>query len=142
MEWWIWTLLGFGLLALELLIPGGFIFLFFGISGVLVGLLVAIGLLNTLTIQWLLFSVFSIVTLFALRKPLKARFAVNGVGSVDTVTGEIAVSLETFTIDGAGQVEFRGSPWNAKNIGSRPISKGQRCHVERVEGLTLFIQAE
>ena len=142
MEWWMWVLLGLGLLALELLVPGGFIFLFFGISAIVVGLMVALGLLGTHVMQWLFFSVFSIIALLALRKPLRARFAINTVGAVDSVTHEIAIAQDEFAVDGTGQVEFRGSPWNAKNVGGHPIAKGQRCHVKRIEGLTLYIQAE
>ena len=42
MEWWMWALLGFGLLACEMLTPGAFYFAFFGVgaivtSGLVVG---------------------------------------------------------------------------------------------------------
>ncbi len=77
MDWWIWMLLGLGLLVAELTMPSGLYFLFFGISAVLVGGLVGLGLgLGrglTIWTQWLLFSVLAIGALLVLRKPLKAR---------------------------------------------------------------------
>ena len=32
MSWWLWLVLGLGLTALELLSPGGFYLIFFGLS--------------------------------------------------------------------------------------------------------------
>ena len=44
MGWWVWILVGLGLLAVEIIIPGGIILLFFGAAAVVVGGLVWIGL--------------------------------------------------------------------------------------------------
>ena len=41
MDWWIWILFGLLLLLVELVTPGGFYILFFGIGAVIVGILVA-----------------------------------------------------------------------------------------------------
>jgi membrane protein implicated in regulation of membrane protease activity len=39
-----------------------------------------------------------------------------------------------------GRVELRGTVWSARNTGDAAIHAGQRCSVERVDGLTLDIR--
>ena len=46
MAWWLWVLLGFALVLCELLTPGGFFFLFFGLGAVAVGALVWLAFLS------------------------------------------------------------------------------------------------
>ncbi len=43
MAWWLWILIGLGLLVLETATPGGFFAFFFGVGAVLVGMAVALG---------------------------------------------------------------------------------------------------
>jgi len=43
---------------------------------------------------------------------------------------------------GVGKAEMRGTPWTARTNGGAALSPGQRCRVERVEGLTLWLRAE
>ena len=63
MPWWLWTLFGLTLLLLEVQAFNSFYLLFFGVGALLVGLLDAVGLVEADWLQWLLFSVLSIVTL-------------------------------------------------------------------------------
>jgi membrane protein implicated in regulation of membrane protease activity len=39
-----------------------------------------------------------------------------------------------------GKAELRGTTWTAQNADDRPLARGQRCRVARVEGLTLLIR--
>lgn len=143
MHWWIWMLLGLGLLVAELTMPAGLYFLFFGISAVLVGALLGLGLGLSVWMQWLLFSILAVGALLILRKPLKARLNLGPKEhDIDSLVGQIAIVTEDVPVDGAGQVEFRGSPWTAKNGGGATLTKGQRCRVERIEGLTLWVRPE
>ncbi len=143
MDWWIWMLLGLGLLVAELTMPSGLYFLFFGISAVLVGALVGLDVALTVWMQWLLFSVLAIGALLVLRKPLKARLNLGPKEhDIDTLVGEVAIVTEDIPVSGAGQVQFRGSPWTAKQVGDVSLTRGQRCRVERVEGLTLWVRPE
>lgn len=59
--WWAWVAFGVGLAIVEVLAPG-FVFLGFAIGAVVVGVLVALGLI--LTLAWVLF-VFAVVSLVA-----------------------------------------------------------------------------
>lgn len=143
MAWWLWVLIGLFLLALEAATPGGLFFLFFGLSGLAVGVLVAVGMGGSLAIQWILFTAIATVALVVLRKPLKARLNVDGLHkAVDQLSEQVAVALEDVPAGGIGKVEHRGSPWSARNGSAAPIAKGQRCRVERVDGLTLWVRTE
>jgi membrane protein implicated in regulation of membrane protease activity len=142
MEWWIWVLIGLGLLVLEVATPGGFVALFFGLSGIVVGGLAAIGVAQPLWLQLILFSVLSVAALGLLRKPLQAKLSLGPRRAVDTFDGEGAVALTDLGTSEVGSVELRGTTWTARNAGSVAIAKGQRCLVERREGLTLFVRPE
>jgi len=143
MIWWTWLVLGLFLLLLELLTPGGFYLLFFGVAAALVGLLAAVNFAGPLSVQWILFSVFSIVSVLLFRRPLLAKIRSRGATpEVDSLVGEIAVSLGEIPAGAIGQAELRGTAWTARNIGETALASGQRSRVARVEGLTLFIREE
>ena len=143
MAWWLWVLVGLFLLALEAATPGGLFFLFFGLSGLAVGVLVALGWGGSIAIQWILFTAIATIALVVLRGPLKARLNVDGLHRpVDQLSEQVAVALEELPAGGIGKVEHRGSPWSARNGGAAAIAKGQRCRVERVDGLTLWVRTE
>jgi membrane protein implicated in regulation of membrane protease activity len=141
MEWWAWILLGFVLLVLEMVTPGGFYFVFFGAGALLVGLLALVDVTATDWVEWLLFSVFSIGATLVFRKPLMERFGANIPGrDIDNLVGETALALEGIAPGAVGKAELRGTSWTACNAGGESVQKGQRCKVERVDGLTLFIR--
>ncbi len=140
--WWHWVLLGLLLAVLELLTPGVFFIIFFGVAALVVGLLSAAGLAGPSWTQWLLFAVLSIVCLAFFRNPLMRRLQVADGPPVDSLTREIAVAIEDIPPGVMGRAELRGTTWSAKNIGGTPLVKGERCRVQRVEGLTLYILPE
>ena len=70
MLWWVWILLGFLLLLAELLTPGGLYLLFFGVAAIVVGLLGGLNLIGPPWMQWLMFSILSVVALSLFRRPL------------------------------------------------------------------------
>jgi membrane protein implicated in regulation of membrane protease activity len=37
---------------------------------------------------------------------------------------------------------MRGASWTARNVGEKSLARGERCTVERIEGLTIFIRTE
>jgi inner membrane protein len=141
MLWWIWILLGFLLLLVELLTPGGLYLLFFGVAAIVVGMLAGLTLAGPQWMQWLLFSCLSIVTLSLFRRPLLKRLRPATMGSeVDSLVGETAVVLEEMAAGAIGKVELRGSAWSAQNVSEFPMASGQRCKVERVDGLMLLVR--
>lgn len=143
MTYWAWALFGLGLLALEVATPGGLFALFFGISALVVALLVGLGWAGPAWSQWLLFSAIALVALGLLRKPMRARLGPKaGARPVDSLVGETAVALQPIPIGEIGKAELRGTGWSACNSGATAIEKGQRVRVDRVEGLTLHVHAD
>jgi membrane protein implicated in regulation of membrane protease activity len=140
MLWWNWIFLGLILLAADLITPGGFYILFFGLAALVVGGLAGVGAIEVAWLQWLLFSVMAIVSMVLFRGPLMARLKPISGGEVDSMVGEMALALDDFSPGGVGKAELRGSTWNARNAGDVKLTKGQRVRVERVDGLTLWIK--
>jgi membrane protein implicated in regulation of membrane protease activity len=143
MQWWLWLLLGLFLLLCELLTPGGFYIIFFGVGAVVVGVLSLMNLAGPLWLQWLLFSVISVGTLVLFRRPLLRMVEpVSRTHDVDSLVGETAVALEDIPAGAIGKAEMRGTSWTARNVGAGALARGQRCKVERVEGLMLCVRSE
>lgn len=141
LSWWIWVLLGLLLLAGEILTPGGFYIIFFGFGALVVGVLSLLGLHLGLAMEGLVFTVVSVAACAVFRKPLLARFRrLTPEYTVDTLIGETAITQTEIACGGTGKAELRGTAWNAQNLTDATIPMGQRCRVERVEGLTLFVR--
>jgi len=142
MTGWSWLLLGLALLAIEIIIPGGFYLLFFGLASLVVGTIVGMGWGGPPWFHWLLFSSLSIGSLLFFRGPLLTKIELHTPKGhpIDTMIGEVAIPLEDLPPEGIGKVELRGASWTAKNASSIGIAKGQRCRVQRVDGLTLWIE--
>lgn len=139
MIWWLWVLGGIALLAFEMATPGGLFALFFGVGALLVAPLDALGF--SATVQWFAFSALSLVGLLALRGPLLRRLSRSPTAPAELV-GEQAVLLTDLSAGGEGRAELRGTPWTARTVSDLPLKAGQRCLVERVAGLTLWVSAE
>jgi hypothetical protein len=141
--WWYWVLLGLVLLGLEMLIPGGFFTLFFGLAAVVVGALVGAGIDEPGWLPWLLFSLLSIVSLLLFRGPLLTRLKAQERTSprIDTLVGEVGTLLADLPPGAVGKAELRGTVWNVQNGDWGSLRRGQRCRVVRVDGLTLWVEA-
>jgi len=143
MPWWLWILAGLALVVIEMATPGGFFALFFAIAALVIGVLVRLGWAGPDWVQWLVFSLLSILGLAVFRRPLMRALKLGGPGRVvDAMAGESAVVLEDVPAEGVGKAEMRGSAWSARSSARTPLAKGQRCRVEKVDGLTLWLRPE
>jgi membrane protein implicated in regulation of membrane protease activity len=140
MTWWGWLILGFALMAAEI-VSMGLVLLFLGVSAVIVGILSWAGIAGPAWMEWLLFSIMSLVSVAFFRKPLLRKLRLNEKREIDTMVGEQARAIEDIPANGQGKVELRGTVWTAKNVGVQPILRGQPSRVERVDGITLFVSA-
>ena len=61
--------------------------------------------------------------------------------SVDQIAGEHAIALQDMAAESDGRAEMRGTTWSARNVGPAPLARGQKCVVDRVVGLTLYVRA-
>jgi len=143
MPWWSWMLFGAALFVVEMLLPGSFFMLFFGVGAVAVGTLVGLGLITEPWLEWLLFSAVSVASLLVFRRGLLTRFQKGDASSVGTegFTGDTAVLLDDLEIGAVGRAELRGSVWNARSRDDVRLARGTRCRVESVDGLTLWVRS-
>jgi len=144
MIWWLWLLAGIVLLAFEMLTPGGFFTIFFGVSALAVGVLARLGLAGPPWMQWVLFSVLSVASLLLFRKPLLAWMQRRQLKypDVDSLVGQIAIVLDAIPANGIGKAELRGTSWNARSEDGGALQSGTRCKVRRVDGLTLWLKID
>lgn len=142
MIWWYWIFLGLALAGAELLSPGGFYLLFFGIASIIVGALAGLDVVTAAWLQWLLFSGLAVLSLLLLRGPLLRMTQSQPAQEMDSMVGEAAVLMENLQPGHTGKAELRGSTWSARNVGTVPLSSGQRAKVAKVDGLTIFVTPE
>jgi membrane protein implicated in regulation of membrane protease activity len=142
MEWWMWLAFGLALVVAELATPSGFFSIFFGIAALTVGILSGLNMAGGTWVQWLLFSVLSIVFVLVFRGRLQAKVQIPPSSNVDTLIGGLAIVQERLLPGVVGRVEVRGSMWSARNAGNVTLDAGQRARVASVDGLTLTVIPE
>ena len=143
MTWWHWLALGLILVALEMAASGGFYVIFFGVAAIAIGGLHLFGLAGPAWFQLMLFSALSVGSLLLFRNPLLRLMKLDTPGEdVDSLVGETAIPAEEIGPGAVGRAELRGTVWSARNVGSTPLSRGQRCRVVRVDRLMIFIESE
>jgi membrane protein implicated in regulation of membrane protease activity len=142
MEWWTWILLGLVLLLAEVITAGGFYILFFGVGAVIVGILSSLDLAGPLWLQIVLFPVLSVLSLWLFRERLLHLTQGGSRRDVDSLIGESAVAVDEIGVNAMGKAEMHGTSWNARNVGDKTLARGERCRVDRVDGLTIFVRAE
>ena len=141
--WWHWLVLGLVLVVAEMAAAGGFYIIFFGIGALIVGVLAGLGFGGPVWMQILLFSAISASTLALFRGRMLRAFQPDvQLPSIDALVGEVAIATEDFAPGGVGRVELRGAAWSARNSTEAPVTRGARCRVTGVEGLTLYIVLE
>ena len=139
MTWWMWALLGLGLAACEMLTPGGFYFLFFGLGAVVTSALVWVGALRTPWLEWLVFTGVSLACLVPLRSRFVRWATVPETERLDSLVGEEVVLLDDLEPGGVAKGELRGTTWTVRTAGGRALRRGERERVARVDGLTLWV---
>jgi membrane protein implicated in regulation of membrane protease activity len=141
MAWWMWMVLGVALLVVEMATPGGLFAVFFGAGAFVIAGAAALGAGPVL--QWVLYTAVSLALLATLRSWLSRRLQASASKvPVENVVGEAALLLEDLPAGGQARAELRGTPWTARATTGAPLAKGQRCRVERVDGLTLWLRPE
>ncbi|MGB8933129.1 MAG: NfeD family protein [Anaeromyxobacteraceae bacterium] len=140
MAWWMWMVLGVLLLVVEMATPGGLFAVFFGVAALVIAPIAAYGAGPAL--QWALYTAVSVVLLVTLRNYLSRRLASGSTTPVENLIGEQATLTEDLPAGGEAKAELRGTPWTARSASGEALPKGQRCRVERIDGLTLWLRAQ
>jgi len=141
LSWSFWVIFGIGLLAFEVLTPGGFFTLFFGLAAFTVALLVSLGVLGSGATQWLVFTILGTVLIVALRPMVRRRFETD-TPKVDQIVAQTAIALADFDENGRGKVELRGTSWSGVYSGPGRVVKDDRLRVTKVDGLSLVVEKE
>jgi len=143
MLWWQWMVLGAILLGAEMFaIDAQFYLVFLGVSAALVGLAGLFGISMDLWVQWTVFGVLSLIFMFTFRKQLYMKIRGNVEGFKDSLTGVSVRVVEDLAAGAESRLQYRGTDWTARNVGSTSIPGGSRARVVKAEGLTLHIEAE
>jgi membrane protein implicated in regulation of membrane protease activity len=144
MAWWGWAILGIACMVIEVHLTQDFTLFCVGVAAFIVTAAAAFAVDLPYWSHWLLFSALSVVVLLTVRKPLLGRLRPDRGrdADFDYLLGEVATPSEDLASNGVGKAELRGSVWTVRNAEPTNLSKGQRCRVTRIEGLTLWIKAE
>jgi hypothetical protein len=142
MPWWAWIILGAVLLGAEVVIAADFYLVFFGIGGLIVGLMLLAGVALPAWLQWLAFAAFAIVLLLLYRRRLKAILTRPDRQLEEDIVGEIGTVGLAIPAGSDGRIELRGTQWSARNVGEEGLSVGDRVRVVRKDGLFLHIRRE
>ena len=143
MAWWSWGILGMALLCIELLaVDAQFYLVFAGAAAILVGLLGLVGIDLPVYLQWLLFAVLAIATMFTVRGKIYGKLMSNPkLGKIDTDLHQHVVVTQELPPGKSCRLEYRGSGWTAVNVGQRSIAAGDSARIDSIEGLTLHVRA-
>jgi membrane protein implicated in regulation of membrane protease activity len=142
MDWWWWLAGGVALVAVEVAAPTGFFVMFFGVGAMVVGALAAAGIVTTLSLQVLAFTVLSVFSLLLFRGRLQRIAQAPPASNVDSLVGVLAIVQERLSPGVVGRVEVRGAMWSARNTSGVTLDPGQRARVSAVDGLTLAVVPE
>ena len=141
----IWFIVGVALIVSEFFLPG-IVLVFFGISAILVAILEWCGLVTELSTQLWVFSVGSLVLLFALRRFFKQWFvgkvkddADAGEIDLDEFVGKEVKVVEAIAGEGTrGKGELKGADWKASSLDALEV--GAIAEVVERDGLTLVVK--
>lgn len=135
LQWWIWLVLGFGLILLELVLPTFFI-IWFGIGaiavGIIAGLVPGLSLASELVI-WVVLSSLTVALWFKVFKPRKE----DNRWTAEAVIGEVGLLVTPVSEFEKGRVRFQkpilgNEEWVC--IANSDIASGERVRILAIEG--------
>lgn len=136
---WVWVIAGVALLALELLVPGGFL-LWLGVAGIITGLAAFFQPIDW-PFQFLIFGGLSIVLIVAWMRYFKGRDQESDRPMLnrraEAFIGHEAVLNEPIR-DGFGRLSLGDSIWR---IAGPDLPAGHRVRVVSAEGAVLRVES-
>ena len=132
----IWIIVGVVMFIAELL-SVSFVFAFIGVGALFTALLTWIGVLPMINAQLFCFSVVSVLSLFAFRKPLQALTKKSL--EYSEYVGDKATVVIDIPADGEGKVFYRGTEWIALSKSHERIHKGKSVVIKELDGIRLIV---
>jgi membrane protein implicated in regulation of membrane protease activity len=133
-----WAVIGLLLLGLEMF-TGTFVVLFFACGAFVTAAIAWFGLLESYSLQIVVFTVLSGGSLFFFRD--KLRLGIKG--HKHELQGDIgtAVTIENDVANGAQtEVQYQGARWIAVNESGNALSKGASVKVAKIDGVKLILK--
>ncbi len=140
MTYWAWLIIGLTLFALELLAPVTF-FLWLGTSALVTALMLFIFPDISWQIQFLVFSVLSVISVILSRRFLVNRQTESEVPNLNRRGQQYvgrAFTLSEAIVQGVGKIKVGDTHWNVKGP---PLKKGAEVRVTESDGTTLIVKA-
>lgn len=138
----MWLIAGVLMIVLEFAVPG-FIIFFWGVGGIIVGLLL-LALDLPIYAQWGIFCVSSIVLLLAFRRFMPRVFGgrEEQIGDLPPDDLECAGKSVEVVVDicpgKGGKVFFQGGEWNA--VSDKEHRKGEYVRIVKRDNITLVVE--
>ncbi len=135
--WWI--IIGLTLMLCEFAVPG-LVFLFFGIGAIITGLFALF--IPSLNLQLAIFALFSLLSLFGLRRILKPMLTGkttdrNTDYMPEGMIGQRCTVETLIQPDSAGKVILNGASWRAES--NETLQPGTRVIIQEQRSLTLIV---
>jgi len=144
----VWIVLGIVLILAEFILPG-LVVIFFGIGALVVGLLLWGGMPADGPWPFIMFSLLSVGLLVGLRGRFKKGFTGKSMveqqsGEEDDFIGQRADVTTGFDehLPDRGQVNYRGSLWDARAVSGTNIKTGDPVVIREQEGPVLIVGPE
>lgn len=134
----LWVVLGTCLLVAEML-TGTFFLLFFALGAFSASLLALFGL-DSFPLQIVICGVVSIAGFFVLKKPLQKKML--KAASVQNDLGQRIQVDQAISISQIARVSYQGTTWEARNVGTESLNKGDWALIVGTEGHTLLLKKE
>jgi membrane protein implicated in regulation of membrane protease activity len=140
---WIFIGVGLLLIVIEAMIPAGVVG-FFGISGVIVGILRYVGVISGLGTSFGIWLIISIALIIGIRPVLKKylggtsffKLADEDYEAMDQI---VDVVEPVGALNNDGRIRFRGSSWQARSE-EGTIPKGTKAKIKYRDNLTWVIE--
>ncbi|MFC5409065.1 NfeD family protein [Larkinella bovis] len=135
----IWAILGLLFLVAEL-VSISFVFAFLGVGALTTALCTWMGLTPDISAQLLCFSVVTIITLVAGRKPLRRWFeSRTKKQEYREYVGDRATVVQTIPAHGEGRIFYRGTEWIAVSDTDESILAGKPVVIKRMDGIRAIV---
>ena len=137
----VWIILGIFLILSEL-VATSIVAVFLGLGALATGALLYLGIINSLTLQLLVFSGISLLSLVIARRRLKTLFVGDTIQKnqhsdfLQQAIGQ-RVKVVTSFEQGAGRVELNGVQWTAYS--EEALSSGDTAWITHNEGIALYV---
>ncbi|MEO0574318.1 MAG: NfeD family protein [Pseudomonadota bacterium] len=142
MVWWGWMVIGLLLMCAEMMaVDAAFYLVFLGFAAVIVGFVGMLGIDLPIAGQWILFAGLAATSMVFFRRKVYLKIRGNPIGFSDQVDGRHVTVMEDVAAGGQTRVEFRGSRWDATNVGTAALATGDQAIINKTDGSRLEITA-